>query len=251
MVKLPKSGAAYQSLFERDPTRREPDVALPQIVASLGLKPLTANAERDIRDRLGFALGKWESPHATFDLADVISSLNAHAKALERFSAVAVLAKGGHLKGKDLERDMEVTCQLAQSLKEDPTLKNIAAAYAYLTDFGARAALIASAGRSAAKRLQAARGTGGGSPYVWYDGFTAVLLDLCKKNKIEPEARIERSSGEPVGGLAKMASAFERLLPPWMRSPTPEAMVKRLQRSLVRLAQRDYEVITEGQRNAK
>jgi hypothetical protein len=236
MVKLPKSGVAHQFLFERDPTRGEPDVTLAQIVASLGLKPLSARAERDIRDRLGFALAKWETPRATFDLADVISSLNAHAKALEKFSAVAVLAKGGHLKGKHLERDMEVTCQWAQSLREDPTLENITAPYAYLTDFGDRAAVIASAGRSAAKRLQAIRGTGGGSPYVWYDGFTGVLLDLCKKNKIEPEVRIDRSSGEPAGGLAKMASAFERLLPPWMRSPTPEAMVKRLKRSLGRLA---------------
>ena len=93
MVKLPKSGVAHQFLFERDPTRGEPDVTLAQIVASLGLKPLSARAERDIRDRLGFALAKWETPRATFDLADVISSLNAHAKALEKFSPVAVLAK--------------------------------------------------------------------------------------------------------------------------------------------------------------
>jgi hypothetical protein len=230
MVKLPNSGVAYQFLFERDPTRREPDVTLGQIVASLGLKPLSARSERDIRDRLGFVLAKWESPHATFDLADVISSLNSHAKALERFSAVAVLAKGGHLKGKHFERDMEVTCQLAQSLKEAPTFDDINAAYAYLTDFGDRATIIASASRSAAMKLQSIRGTGGGSPYVWYDRFTAVMLNLCKKNKIAPEARIDRRSGEPSGGLARMASAFERLLPPSMRSPTPEFRVVALLR---------------------
>jgi hypothetical protein len=236
MVKLPKSGVAYQFLFERDPTRRGPDVTLAEIVTSLGLKPLTPRAEREIRDRLGFAMGKWQSPRATFDLADVISSLNSHAKALDRSSAVAAIAKGGHLKGRYLERDMEVCCQLAQSLKEDLGLEDITAAYAHLADFADRAAAIASAGRAAAKSLKGIRGTGGGSPYVWYDGFTAVLLELCKKNKIEPKAGIDRSSGEPVGGLAKMASAFERLLPPWMRSPTPEALVKRLGRSVGRLA---------------
>jgi len=236
MVKLPKSGVAYQSLFERDPAQREPDVTLAEIVSSLGLKPLTSRAEREIRDRLGFAMGKWEARRATFDLADVISSLNSHAKALETFNAFAVIAKGGHLKGRYLDRDMELCYQLARELREELRLDDIAAAYAHLADFADRAAGMASAARAAAKRLKGIRGTGGGSPYLWYDGFTAVLLDLCKKNKIEPKAGIDRSSGEPVGGLAKMASAFERLLPPWMRSPTPDAMVKRLNRSLSRLA---------------
>jgi hypothetical protein len=235
MVKLPKRGVAYQCLFERDPAHREPDVTLGEVVTSLGLKPLNARDDRNIRDRLGFALGKRQSPRATFDIADVISSLNSHAKALERFSTVAVIAKGGHLKGRYLERDMEVCCQLAQNLKDDLGLEDITAAYAYLADFANRVATVASAGRAAAKMLKGVRGTGGGSPYVWYDEFTGVLLDLCKKNKIEPKAGIDGSSGEPVGGLAKLASAVERLLPPSMRSPTPEAMVKRLRRSMSRL----------------
>lgn len=236
MVKLPKSGVSYQLLFERDPSQREPDVTLSQIVATLGLKPLSGRGEREIRHRLGFALGKWEAPRATFDLADVISSLNVHAKALERFRAVAAIAKGGHLQGRYLERDMEVCLQLTQNLREHFAFEDIGAAHVYLADFADRASAIASAARAAAKRLNGIRGTGGGSPYLWYDKFTAVLLELCNKNKIEPTAGIDSGSGELVGGLANMASAFERLLPPWMRSPTPEAMIKRLRRSLGRLA---------------
>jgi hypothetical protein len=236
MVKLPKSGVAYLTLFERDPSQREPDVTLSEIVANLGLTPLTRKAEREIRARLGFAMGKWEAPHATFDLADVIGSLNSHAKALEKFSAVAAIAKGGHLKGRYLKRDMEACFQLAHDLKESLSLEDVTAAYAYLADFADRATAVAFGGREAAKRLTKIRGMGGGSPYLWYDDFAAVLLDLCKSNKIEPRAEIDRSSGELVGGLAKLASAFERLLLPPMRSPTPEAMVKRLQRSLSRLA---------------
>ena len=236
MVKLPKSGVSYQFPFERDPRPRGTDVTLPKMLARLGLKPLTPEAERHIRDRLGFALGRWEPPRATFDLADVISSLNSHAKALEKLNAVAQIAKGGHLEGTYLERDMEICLQLAQGISDYLDLEDTAAAHTYLADFADRAAVVASAARAAAKKSKRVKGTGGGSPYEWYDEFTAVLLHLCKENGIEPKAGIDRYSGEPVGDLAKMAMAFERLLPPWMRSPTTEAMVKRLQRSLRRLA---------------
>ena len=120
MVKLPKSGVTYQFPFEldpeRDPAKREPDVTLSEIVAKLGLKPLTRKAERDIRDRLGFALGRWEPLRATFDLDDVISSMNSHAKALEKFNTVAQISKGGPLEGRYLERDMEVYFQLATEI---------------------------------------------------------------------------------------------------------------------------------------
>ena len=236
MVKLPKSGVTYQFPFERDPGQREPDVTLTEIVNSLGLKPLTRKAEREIRHRLGFALGKWEAPRATFDLGDVISSMSSHAKALEKLVAVASISKGGHLERRYLERDMHVCFQLVQELRQALGLADIAAAHTYLADFADRGATIASAARSAEKRLKGNRGTGGGSPYKWYDEFTAVLLDLCKQNNIEPKLGIDRYSGELVGGLAKIAAGFEKLLPPWMRSPTKEAMVKRLQRSVPRLA---------------
>ena len=121
-----------------------------------------------------------------------------------------------------------------QALSEDFIIGSVAAAHVYLADFSDRATMVASACRSAAKKLQPVRGKGGGTPYLWYDEFVAVLLDICKANKLQPSARIDRASGEPVGDLAKVAAGFEGLLLPKMRSPTPEAMVKRLQRSLPR-----------------
>jgi hypothetical protein len=226
MVKLPKSGISYQCLDERDAT-------LIEIVASLGLKPLSKRAVRKIRDRVGFALANWE-PYTGTKVHEVIGSLNSHAKSLEKLASVAAVAKGGLCRAEDID----VACQLARSLAEEATIDSSKAAYAYLADFGERATVIANASRSAATGLQPIKGKGGGSPYVWYDEFTAVLLDVCKKNKIEPEARIDRTSGEPVGGLAKVGSGFEKLLPPNMRSRTPSAMVKRLQRSLGRLTER-------------
>jgi hypothetical protein len=86
--------------------------------------------------------------------------------------------------------------------------------------------------------MHSTKGQSGKSRYGWYDEFTAVLLDVCRQNNIKPTVRIDRISGEPVGTLFKIAAAFERLLLPKMRSPSSEAMVKRLQRSLRRLEQR-------------
>ena len=67
MVKLPRRGVAYQSLYERDPTGRESNVTLADVISSLGLRPLTAKGEREIRARLGFAIAKFEPPCPTFE----------------------------------------------------------------------------------------------------------------------------------------------------------------------------------------
>ena len=62
MAKLPRTGVAYQSLYEYDGT-------LAELIASLELKPLSKNAERKIRNRLGFALAKWEEPNTAKTLS--------------------------------------------------------------------------------------------------------------------------------------------------------------------------------------
>jgi hypothetical protein len=227
MAKLPRTGVAYKCLYEQEHS-------LSEVMASLGLKPLSKKAERSLRERLGFALGKWEEPCAGVEVDDVARSLTSNAKTLEKIARLAAVAKGGM----NLSEEIEGACRLAEALSEDSTIGSVAAAQVYLADFGGRATIIASACRSAAKKLRLIRGKGGGTPHLWYDEFAAVLLDICKANKLQPSVRIDRGSGEPVGDLAKVAAGFEVLLPPRMRSPTPEAMVKRLQRSSSRLVRR-------------
>jgi hypothetical protein len=61
MAKLQGTGAAYQCLYEKDCT-------LSEVMASLGLKPVSRKAERTIRERLGFALAKWEEPYSQLKL---------------------------------------------------------------------------------------------------------------------------------------------------------------------------------------
>ena len=227
MAKLPRSGVGYQCLYEYDCT-------LSEVMASLGLKPLSKKAERKIRQQLGLALGKWEEPYTAVEVEDVVSSLNAHAKRLDKLAPLAAVAKGGFC----CSEDIAVTGQLVNILKEDTTIGNLEAAYSYLSDFCDRACTIASASRTAAIRLESTVGKDGHPRYDWYDEFAAVLVDICQQNGIEPKVGIDRVSGEPVGALVEIATAFERLLLPGMHSPSPQALVKRLQRSLKRVEKR-------------
>jgi hypothetical protein len=164
---------------------------------------------------------------------DVVGSLKAHAKRLEQIASIGTITREGFARAHDLA----VSGQVVQILASDPNIGSAAAGHAYLSDFCGRAETLASACRAAASTLQSKKGKGGKSRYYWYDEFTAVLVEISKQNKIEPTVGIDRITGEPVGGLSAVASAFECLLLPSMRSRTPSAMVKRLQRSLERIGQ--------------
>jgi hypothetical protein len=227
MAKLPRSGVAYQFLYEYDCT-------LSEVMASLGLRPLSKKAERKLRDRLGFALAKWEEPYTAIEIKDVVSSLTAHAKRLDEITPLGAITRVGFGRG----HEIAVSGQLVQFLASDPAIGSVEAAHAYLSEFCDKANTIASACLAAVSKLRSTKGKSGKSRYDWYDEFTAVLADICKQNKIEPSVGIDRISGEPRGSLFEIASAFERLLLPKMRSPTPAAMIKRLQRSLTRLEHR-------------
>ena len=66
----------------------------------------------------------------------------------------------------------------------------------------------------------------------WYDIFTALLLKLAKLAKIRPKTwkkRIEKTGAR--GWLFDAAQKLEFLLYPPMRSDTPEACGKRLERA--------------------
>ena len=72
----------------------------------------------------------------------------------------------------------------------------------------------------------------------WYDGFTSLLLDFAKKAGIKASVGRDRVTGERTGWLFQAAQALEPFLYDWMRSKSPEACGKRLERSMRRL--RDF-----------
>ena len=88
MAKLPRTGVAYQCLYECD-------IILAKIVSSLGLKPLGKKAEREIRHRLGLALAKWEEPYTALQIKDVVGTLKAHAKKLDEIASLGAVTRMG------------------------------------------------------------------------------------------------------------------------------------------------------------
>jgi hypothetical protein len=75
----------------------------------------------------------------------------------------------------------------------------------------------------------------GRSPLLWYDEFTALLLRVAAKAGIEAALYKDRIDQTRGGWLFDAAQAIEAFLDPFMRSPSPEACGKRLERSRKRL----------------
>src|SRR5216117_2790596 len=109
MAKLQHTGAAHQCLYEKDCT-------LSEIMASLGLKPLRRRAERIIRERLGFALAKWEEPYSSVEVKAIVRALNSHAKKLNGLVPLAAVARGGF----SSSHEIETASRWAQVLSENP-----------------------------------------------------------------------------------------------------------------------------------
>ena len=143
MAKLPRTGVAYQCLSECDST-------LAEIVAGLGLKPLSKKTEREIRNRLGFALAKWEEPNTALQIKDVVSSLNAHAKRFDEIAPLGTITRTGFAR----EPDIAVSGQVVQVLMSNSAIGSLEAAHEYLRDFCLRAGVIASGGIVRANQLE-------------------------------------------------------------------------------------------------
>src|SRR5262245_26697841 len=157
MAKLPRTGVAYQGLYEHE-------CALSKVIENLGLKRLSKKAERQLRQRLGFAIAKWEEPYPAIEIDDVARLLKSRASSLDKVAQLGAVAKGGICRSDEIEAAVRV----AQALSDIPSVSSRGSAYDYLEDFGDRALLIASACRAAAEKLQLAKGIGGRPLQHWH-----------------------------------------------------------------------------------
>jgi hypothetical protein len=96
MAKLRRTGVGYQCLYELEGT-------LTEIMARLELKPLGKKAERKIRDRLGFALAKWEEPKTAVEVKEVVGALNSHARRLDKLTPLAAAARTGMARSDEID----------------------------------------------------------------------------------------------------------------------------------------------------
>src|SRR5262249_36952036 len=113
----------------------------------------------------------------------------------------------------------------------DPTTS----AQEFISTFARDAARIAHVSMVAYKALPNRSAERGRPALDWYDEFTALLLEIADKAGVAPTLRKGRISGVRSGWLFEAAQALESFLWPEMRSPSPEACGKRLERSRRRL----------------
>src|SRR5262249_53270699 len=107
MAKLPRTGVAYRSLYQQKCT-------LSEFIERLGLKRLSKKAERQLRQRLGFAIAKWEEPYPAFEIDDVARLLKSRASSLDKVAQLGAVAKGGICRTDEIETAVRV----AQALSE-------------------------------------------------------------------------------------------------------------------------------------
>jgi hypothetical protein len=106
---------------------------------------------------------------------------------------------------------------------------------AYLTQFVRQADTIARACARLTTEVHEAASKSGPSSHICYDFFVRAVIALCEQNGIRPTISTNRVSGERGGRFLKIAKRLELLLPPPMRSPSNEALAKRLVRSRTRI----------------
>lgn len=181
---------------------------------------------------LGVIIGKWMS--ALEDRMEASPIARALLSTSRNLSEVSRLLSGRET-GFRTGVEISVTNETVKYLALDPSLDPKTSAAEFVSAFARDAARIAHVCMVAYTGLPDRSAEGGRPPLDWYDDFTALLLELADKMGVAPSLRKDRITGVRSGWLFEAAQALEPFLWPDMRSPSPEACGKRLERSLKRL----------------
>jgi hypothetical protein len=224
---------------------------LDQVVANLGLTPLSIEDEQKIRDDLGGVIGfgvqelmhsPTGNPDGRLQIRDIQKTLRQTAKRLNKLavgkldpielSAVEQVIRGTQT-GFGKVHDFEVAGAMMKALV---SMVGENRAYDMIDEYRGHASEIAAACRKAADDLGSIHGGEGGQPGIdWFGGFVAVLLFVAARDGIPPTVSFDWRKGKSRGRFLHLAAGFEQLLHLSMRSKTKDALAQRLKRSLRRL----------------
>jgi hypothetical protein len=256
MAWLDYPAPASGSLYERTPAFEEMvkagavdphecETTLADVMSGLGLAPLSQEDEQTIREELGLIIGRGlkiseESPkqnpnalmvgdvRATLiRVADLLDIAVARELDPDQFAAIDKIMKGAETRFQE-SHDIEIALKIRSTLAQEIGLDN---ACERMAEFHKWPRTIAEACRRAAEDLDLIRVSAGRQSREWYRDFRRVLTLVASKNGISPKFVINRRTHEARGRFIDLAEQFERLLPPHMRSPSREAIAKRLERS--------------------
>jgi len=186
----------------------------------------------------GAVIGTWLSEWGQPELLPIAKRLASTARFLEH------LAQGlaGVQTGIRRSEDLEFAVLARQALSCNPTVGDLSHADEKLTSFQMQCSEMAQVFWVAFGMLKEERGKRGRQRLDWYNDFTALLLKIAKLAKIKPNLNKDRETRIRGGWLFDAAEALEPLFYPLMRSETPEACGKRLERSLKRLRETNRQI---------
>ena len=227
MKRLPIKGASIIT-----PRRAEGDLKL--VLEKVGAgHAFDDAATHDLYLRIGEIYGTWLSEQEAAGVSAVAKALRSTARNLIEASKVL----SGQQTGLRTRIEIEATSLTTRFLALDPSVGSLGEAQALITAFQQEAARVGHACMVVYADLNRKAANDGRAPLLWYDEFTALLLEIADKAGVEPALGKDRKSGARTGWLFRAGRALEFFLDPFMRSPSAEACGKRLERSKRRLAQ--------------
>jgi len=229
MKQLPIRGATVVT-----PSRGEDE--LKRAISQLGVIAVYSDADlHELYLELSALYGAWIAEQESREILPVARALLKTGKSLNEASRLL----NGHATGFRTQAECEVTSQVIAVLGLNPTVRGAERAKEIIEAFQADAAMIGEACLIAYADLSRKAPNEGRPREKWYDDFTAILLGIAKKAGIDPNLNKDRISRERGGWLFEAAQALESFFDPHMRSPSPEACGKRLERSREQLSKTD------------
>jgi hypothetical protein len=225
MKRLPIRGFRLVAL-ERD------EGELKHYLAELGAAAaFDDSAIHDLHIKLAAIHGRWLAERTAKEVSPVVKALGNLADDLTEVT----MFLSGHDTGMHSAAVVETASQIVRALEHNGAVDSVEAAHDLINTFKGEAAKVQRACLTALADLTAPSSQKGRDALGWYDEFAAVLLGIAKKIGVEPALGKDRITGERSGWLFQAARALEPFFPSYMRSQSPEACGKRLERSRKRL----------------
>ena len=225
MKRLPTTGASLAT-----PVLGEDDFK--RVLAELGAEAVFDDAAaHDLYMMLAAIHGAWLAEQLTKQVSPIASALRRAGTGLIEIATLL----SGHETGFQAHVTVETTSQTVRTLARDPDVGSVKRAHELIDIFKQDAAKISGACLGAYADLTGRASKDGRDALGWYDEFTSLLLKIAGKAGIEPNLNKDRHTRKRGGWLYEAAQALEPFLDRYMRSPSPEACGKRLERSRKRL----------------
>jgi hypothetical protein len=225
MRRLGISGASVAT-----PALGEPE--LRQAIDRLGVgNHFDADGIQEIHLRIAQIIGLWFAEQEAKQASPVAKALLATGRNLLEASRVL----SGHQTGIHTSVEIQATTEAVRLLALDPTIGSIDTAKTLVGNFHEQSAKIGHACLDGWADLAEEGGQKGRPALHWYDDFSRLLLEIAKRAGVKASIGRDRVTRERTGWLFEAARALEPFLARWMRSQSPEACGKRLERSMRRL----------------